>query len=178
MGRGNTWTNNDGLIIGFERRDAKNEETGGIHTLGHRKEMELRLEVADVPNLAVAVARSSRHMGIPTGSVIRAANLVVISDVLGLTVTTGRLAVGTVDAAGVQVTVAGLIADQAEAALVAGSTVEGAGADIDGVALAQDTYPSIEITGANPTSGEVVLTIVYDEPVPSSESPAILVGEI
>jgi hypothetical protein len=116
--------------------------------------------------------------GIPAGSVIREANLVVLSDVLGLTVTTGRLAVGTVDAAGVQVTAAGLIADQAEAALVAGGTVEGAGADIDAAALAQVTYPSIEITGTDPTSGEMVLTIVYDEPVPSSASPAIITGVI
>ena len=177
MGRANTATL-DGLTVGYGPRDSLNPETAPIHTLGRSKTMELRLEASDVPSLAVAVARDSKHMEIPIGSAIRSANIIVISDILGLTTTTGRLAVGTVDAAGVQITAAGLVADQAEAALVAGNTVEGAGADIDDVVTAVATYPSIEITGADPTSGELVLTIVYDEPVPSSVSPAIIVGEI
>ncbi len=168
----------DGLEVGYGTRTSLNEESGEIHTLGNTKQLELHVDFSQIPDLAVGQARSKKVGAIPSGAVVRSAELIVITTFAGLTVTTGRLAVGTVDAAGAQVTAAGLIADQIEADLAAGDSIEGAGADVNGTAVAADTFVSIEMTGADPTAGEGVIVVTYDMPVPSSQSPAIIIGTV
>lgn len=174
MSRGNTWTNADGLVVGFASRDTHNVEDSVVHSMGRIKQAELRIDASTVAGLATATAPTSKSFEIPTGAAIKSATMIVTESFDALT----SIVVGTKGSDGVTEDDDGLIASTLLAVLIAGATIEGAGAQVAGVITDEPLYVSLDITGAAPTVGEATLLIEYIEPVPSSEPPAVIVGEI
>lgn len=168
----------DGLVVGYGTRDTKNSESSGIRAVGRTQELTIQFDFNQVSDFAIGVVPTAKDMAVPIGAAVLSAKLVVLSALTGLTVTTGRLAVGLRKADGTALVSKGLIGDTAEAALATGETVEGAGSVVDGVVLTEDGFPSIEMTGVDPTAGEAHLVVEYVETVPSNDSPAVITGII
>ena len=73
MSRGNTWTNADGLVVGFASRDTHNIEDSVVHTLGRRKQAEVRIDSSTIATLAAGVAPGAKAFEIPAGARMTAA---------------------------------------------------------------------------------------------------------
>lgn len=174
MARGNTWTNADGLVVGFNTRDTHNVEDSQVHTMGRRKQAELRIDHSTHAGLAGAVAPTSKSLEIPAGSALISSVLVVEEAFTDLT----SIVIGTKGSDGVAEDADGINTTILLAALTAGATVEGTGAQLGGDVTDEALYVSLDVTGTAPTAGEAVLHIEYLEPVPSSTPPAPIVGEI
>lgn len=175
MARAETWTNADGLEVGFGARDSYNSEDAIVHTLGRVKQVQVMLSAETIADLATGTVPSSKVFEMPAGAIVRSANLHVTEDFDALT----SIVIGTkLQADGLTVDDDGLVTVQLLAALVADATIEGAGAQVNGDPLAAASVVSLDVTGSAPTVGEAVLLVEYQEPVPSQEAPAVIVGEI
>jgi hypothetical protein len=175
MARENTWTNADGLVVGFGARDSVNVEDAVVHTLGRTKQVEVHIRADSYTSLATGTAPSSKVFEMPAGAVIRRADLHVTESFDALT----SLIIGTkLKSTGATVDDDGLHTTILLAALVADATIEGTGAQVDGAPLAADSVVSLDVTGTAPTVGEMRLIVEYDEPVVDQDAPAVIVGEI
>jgi hypothetical protein len=175
MARGNTWTNADGLVVGFASRDSLNVEDSVVHTKGRIKQMEVHINADTLSSLATGVVPSRKVFEMPEGAIVRHAYLHVTESFDALT----SVVIGTkLQADGLTVDDDGLCTIILLAALVAGATIEDTGAQVNGAPLAAASVVSFDVTGTAPTVGEAVLTIEYQEPVADQDAPAPIVGEI
>lgn len=176
MARAETWTNADGLVVGFGPRDSINKYDSEVHTLGRIRQAEVMVDHSNITSFADATAltEQSKHFQIPAGSVIVSSTLRVLETVTDLT----SLTIGLKEYAdGSTNDPDGLHASILLANLTDGDTDVGAGALI-GTEVATDQALVVDVTGTTPTAGEFMVLVEYIEPRVSQASPAVIVGEI
>lgn len=179
MARANTATL-DGLVVGYGTRDSHNVEDSVVHTMGRIKQVEVRIDHSTHVDLATGTAPTTKSFGLPAGSMITGGRLVVLETFTDLT----SIIVGTKGSDGVTEDDNGLLTTVVLADLTVGESLvlDGAQvqeeADADVVVTDEVLYVSLDVTGTAPTAGEAVLVFEYQEPVPSSTPPAVIVGEI
>lgn len=149
MARQNTWTNEDGLRVGFGTRTTVNADAGSVHTKGLVKQLKIDVNAADLEK--AGTIPTAHNMQIPAEAAILSATLIV-NEAFDTAVE-----VGTKDAAGVVVDKDGLIATAAHAD---NAVAVGAGAQIGTKALV-DLYITVEETAAAPTTGRGQLVVEY-----------------
>jgi hypothetical protein len=176
MSRGNTWTNNDGIDVGFSTRDTHNIEDAVVHTLGRVKQLEIRIDNSTIAGLASATAPGSKAIGIPARSTITRSTFTVIEAFDALT----TFLVGTKGSDGVAEDANGLHDAVALAEVDAiGNIHVGDGAQIMNILNTdEELYISLDITGTAPTVGQAVLLVEYIEPVPTQEAPDVITGDV
>tara|TARA_R110000824_G_scaffold208044_5_gene393632 strand:- start:4946 stop:5413 length:468 start_codon:yes stop_codon:yes gene_type:complete len=153
--RQNTWTNADGLVVEFGTRDTINLEAGLIHTLGNTQEIQM-----DVFFDHEVTAYAAKSAVIPAGSVIRSAHLVVTEAFAAGT----SVSVGIDDVNGTgndDLDIDALIGVTVTADIDAiGNSIEGAGVSINGEAMSEDVYITVDIIGAY-TAGQAKLVVTF-----------------
>ena len=73
MSRTNSWTNDDGLFVGFGARDSFNENGATVRTEGNVEIFSMILDFAQVPDVlpaAAPTAPSTKSIPIPAGSLV------------------------------------------------------------------------------------------------------------
>lgn len=153
--RQNTWTNADGLVVEFGTRDTVNLEAGLIHTMGNTQEIHM-----DLFHDHEVTAYAPKAAVIPAGAVVRSAHLVVTEAFAGGT----SVSVGIDDVNGTggdEQDIDALIAVTTTVNIDAiGNSIEGAGLAINGEALAEDCYITVDIIGAY-TAGQAKLVVTF-----------------
>jgi len=173
MARGNTWTNSDGLEVGFGTRDSYNSEGATIRTKGRQKQIELRFNATDYADVATG-ALTGKEAVIPAGSTIVSMSMKTLTQFTATTATT--LAVGLKDTTdGTTIDADGLLA--ATAFPADDVVTAGAGADI-GTITAEDAVVSVDPDVADLLTGEAIVFVIYEDAVPTSAAPAVITGEI
>ena len=146
MARQNTWTNEDGLVVGFGTRDTVNADAGEVHTKGLIKQLKCDINFADL-----ASPVSQKMMEIPSDAAILGA-------VLSVNETFDQaVEIGTFDAANTVIDADGLVATGAHAA---GTVVDGSGALI-GTTATVSNYVVATATATAPTTGRGQLVVEY-----------------
>ena len=167
MARQATWTNEDGLSVGFGPRDSLNDNGAVVETTGNVEVFQMNLHWDELP-AAPGTAPLSKSIPLPANAVINDAKLQVLDAFTSGGSTT--LTIGLVDAAGAAIDADGIDATVAKAALSAGATIacDGAlvGADVGSAAA----YISTTTASGPWTAGEAVLTIEYTRQLPSAEA--------
>ena len=172
MSRENTWTNSDGLVVGFGTHSEDND-IAGVRG-GTEKTLEVEITLADLPDTFAAANRDPQEIVIPRGSVFVEGYLTTL--VAATSGGAGTLDIGTWGTGNVVDDADGLVADVTiaemtsigevhvlDGALIAtaGTTAAGAISDSD-VVLA----PSYETSAF--TAGKVRLTLKYIVPAGST----------
>ena len=170
MARGNTAIL-DGLEVGYGTRDSVNEYDAVVHTYGRIKQAEIRVDHTNIANFADAVDPLTKHFEIPVGSVVLTSQIVVEESFAAMT----RLTVGLKQTDGTTIDPDGLHTIILVAALTDGDVLDGTGALV-GTELANDSVLGVTVTGSAATAGKMAVLIEYREPLPSEDSPAVLVG--
>ncbi len=148
--RENTWTNADGLTIGFGAADTKNLEAGSIQTKGRVHQIELEVYYDQDPNTP-----SVKNAYVPAGAHILRADLAISESFVGGT----NLKAGTVRSSDGSTDSDALILATTPANLTANSVVVGTGA-IVGDVTANDFQLSYATTGSF-TAGRGTLLVEY-----------------
>lgn len=150
--RTNTWTNADGLVVGFGRANTRNPEAGVIETKGNLRQVELEVYY-DMDSAAANV----KSAVIPAGAVITSATISVSEAFVGGT----SVDVGTIGTDGT-----GADADAIDtvltAALTKGAVVEADGAAV-GAMVAADVNLTFATTGTF-TAGRASVFVEYIMP--------------
>ena len=158
--RANSWTNADGLYIGYGARDTVNVEAGSIHTKGRVRQLEVEIYATEGGD-GTTTAKDSR---IPLGAVVTGATLYVSEAFAdGTSVSVGTTQDGGANTADPD----SLVAATLTAALTEGAVVAGAGDLIDAMV---ETYPVVvttTVTGAF-TAGHATVVIEYIQPSASA----------
>jgi hypothetical protein len=153
--RNNTWTNADGLVVGFGTRDTINLEAGLIHTVGNTQEIQM-----DVYYDKEVTAYAPKSAVIPAGSVVRSARLVVTEAFADGT----SVSVGIDDVNGIgnnDLDIDALIGVTNTASIDAiGNSIEGSGASVNGEAMSEDVYITVDIIGTY-TAGQAKLVVTF-----------------
>ena len=173
MAKANYWTNDDGLRVPFGVCDIYNSEGATIRTVGRRKHLELRFNATDYADVATGVLHGHEAV-IPAGSKIVSAEMTTLTQ---FTATTAiNLSVGVKDnATGATVDADGLIA---ATAFPADDVVTvGAGADV-GTITASDVVVSVDPNVADLLTGEAIITVIYEDAIPTSAPPGVITGAI
>lgn len=156
MSRSSTWTNSDGLVIGFGIHTTDGERPGETARDGIEKELIVDFSYNNLPG---ATASDGGKAFIPAGSYLVSATLIVG------TVWTSEtdLDIGTETLAGVAIDADGIDVTLDAAALTAGAVIACDGADIGTVIDASnDAY--IVATSAAATAGTARLVVRYLQP--------------
>lgn len=167
--RANTWTNADGLSVGFGPLDSKNPNAGPVQTEGNIEVLQFPFDY-DALNLA-GTAPSTKTVPIPANSTILRGNIRVTTAFAGGT----NVNFGFINAAGTAIDIDGLDAAVATAALDAGLVVTFDGALIGKSVGAADAYFGGSYSGTY-TAGKGIITIEYVRPMPDSTSPSPVDG--
>lgn len=171
MSRQTTWTNSDGLIVGYGRHTADNDVAAVSGGAGQVKEMVLEINGTDLVDTITNADVPPQAAQIRRGSTILSATLVTTVAWTG----TGTLDIGTWgrgtlgtpvvdDADGID---ADIDIDVALAAV--GDTVQCNGALVNGAVTVGETSDSDCVISASwetavPTAGQAILTVRYIEP--------------
>lgn len=150
--RTNTWTNADGLVVGFGRANTRNPEAGVIETKGNLRQVEL--EVYYDMDAATANVKSAV---IPAGAVITAATITVSEAFVGGT----SISVGTIGTDGTAAD-----ADAIDTALTAALTKD-AVLVADGAAIGAVVGADVNLTFATTgtfTAGRASVFLEYIMP--------------
>ena len=168
MARANTWTNNDGLAVGFGTRDSKNPNAATVRTMGNVEELVVVFDW-DSPPVAPGTAPSTKSIALPANAVIIEGHFRVDTAVT-MSGTSPTLAFGVVNSAGTAIDANGLLTAQAPAAMGAGAVITLNGALVGDTVGSADAYISIELGGTSPalTAGDGVLVIAYQKPMPDA----------
>jgi hypothetical protein len=154
MAKASTWTNADGLRVGFGARDSKNAAAATVQTEGNICVMQFPFDYDVVET--IGTAPSSTSIPIPANATIMRGNIRVTTAFAGGT----SINFGTMDSAGTAIDADGLDAAVAVADMDAvGDVVTFDGAQI-GKRIASDAYFGIQYTGTY-TAGRGVVTIEY-----------------
>ena len=160
MGRDSTWTNKDGLVVGF---GARSEDLVGKHTGDTGVLNEVVYHVVGT-NLGAAIKGYSGHDAvIPTGAIIHDAELFVDTSFVGAS---GTLDMEFVKLGGTTYGANGIDAAIAVATLVAGYTVTCDGVDVDAsvVPLTEPVFISANYNTTAFTAGSATLVVRYIVP--------------
>lgn len=166
MARSATWTNADGLVVGFGARDSKNDNGATVRTQGNVEIFEMILDYDNLP-AAAGTAPSSKSIPIPASSVITRAYSQVTED--WATADSATLDIGFVNSAGTAISQDGIDAAVAAGALDLGDTVVHDGALIGVDVGTADAYISCEVNTGTFTTGQSILTIEYIKPMPDTD---------
>ena len=159
MARDATWTNGDGLVVGFGGRDTNNYEAGSVCTKGKVNQLEV---VLDWDNLPGNGAVQGKEIGIPANSIIQSATFVVETAFTSGGATT--LSIGLQEADGTVIDADGIDATVAKTAIDAvGEAVQCDGALVAGTATVgtADAYVYTTVASGPYTAGKGTLTIEY-----------------
>lgn len=171
MSRGSTWTNDDGLIVGFGAHSADNEVTGVHGTRGPVKVATMEITGTDTVDTISATSGISRNaVRLRRGSLITRAIIQATEAWTGAgTLDLGTWGVGldtevVDDADGIDVDI-----DISVALAAVGDTVYCDGALVGGAVSVGETSDSDVVVTASwetavPTAGKAVLTVEYIEP--------------
>lgn len=179
MSRGNTWTNSDGLVVGFGTHSEDNDVPGVATTSGVYKQMVLEIVGVDVIETVTDATIPPQAAQIKRGSWINKATILVTEAFTGTgTIDIGTWGRGTLATPAVDVDDgidANIDIDGAGVMGAIGDTVECDGALVSGaVAVGEtsnsDCVISVHWTTAVPTAGRAQLVIDYMEPVYTSAS--------
>lgn len=146
MAQASTWTNEDGLEVGFGPVVSKNTTAGDQHIKGKIKQIELPVDV-DAGLVSVGDAISQKHTGIPADAYIVSARYIAEVDF------DNAVEFGTAQADGTAIDQDGLIATGT-------TTAEGAGALI-GTVTSEVNYIVVTATTTAPTAGKGELIVEY-----------------
>jgi len=175
MARSATWTNSDGLVVGFGPRDSVNDLGGTVRTQGNVEMMVMEINAADMPT-APGTARLSKDFRIPAGSYITKATLNVLTTFADADANP-TMTIGLVDSAGTEIDNDGLFAGLTEASgqLTAPQVVEGDVATYGGALVngtdhigASDGYLTCVLDTGAWDAGLAQLTVWYLKPTPDS----------
>lgn len=170
MSRDTTWTNDDGLVVGFGTHTVDNNVAASVAGDGSFKTLSMVITGTDLVDTFAAANIDPQAVTIRRGSVIRSATLTATTAWTG----TGTLDIGTWskglstevvdDADGID---AAIDIDVALAAV--GDTVQCNGALVNGAVTVGETSNSDVVIApswgtAAPTAGVAVLTVEYMEP--------------
>lgn len=174
MARENTWTNPDGLRVGFGARDTVNPQDAVVHTLGRHKQAEVYINYSNITDFATDTLAPTTHVAVPAGAVITEGYLRVEEDITDLT----SLVIGLKDTVdGSTVDADGLLTSTAEAALETDDVVALDGALV-GAKLGTTGTVSVDVTGTTPTAGRAVLYFTYLDPAQDNDAPDVITGEV
>ena len=169
MARANSWTNDDGLFVGFGTRDSKNDNGATVQTEGNVESFSMELEWDNLP-AAAPTAPLSKSIPIPANSTIHRATLSVTEAFTaagGATLDIGfKQADGTdIDLNGIDAVIAITVID------AIGDVVQCNGALVGGLVTVRllDAYISTVVTTGPFTAGMAELTIEYSRPLPDSD---------
>lgn len=165
MARSATWTNSDGLVVGFGARDSKNDNGATVRTEGNVEILQMTLDYDNLPADA-GTAPSSKSIPIPAGSVIKSAHLQTTAD--WATADSATLDIGLKNSAGTEIDDDGIDEDIAAAALDTGDTVVCDGSLVGVDIGSADGYISCGVNTGSFTSGSSFLTIEYIRPLPDN----------
>jgi hypothetical protein len=180
MSRNETWTNQDGLEVGFGTRDSLNIEDSQVHTLGREKQAEIVITAENAGSFVDGVVPTGKEFQLPAGSSVQS---VQVETVVAFDVTTS-ITLGTRDATtGVSIdteaymdAVDGVAANMA---VVGDMIFSSTGNDILAAQVtAVDSILELVQAGGDATDGELRVLIRYVEGSVAQDSPAIIVGEI
>lgn len=150
--RTNTWTNADGLVVGFGRANTRNPEAGVIETKGNLRQVELEVYY-DMDSAAANV----KSAVIPAGAVITSATISVSEAFVGGT----SVDVGTIGTDGTAAD-----ADAIDTVLTANLT-KGAVVEADGAAVGKMVAADVNLTFATTgtfTAGRASVFVEYIMP--------------
>lgn len=159
MSRGNTWVNDDGLVVGFGTQDTSNEQAGKVHTVGYVHQIEKA--IIDATNLGDTdtSAEQGDEMPIPAGSVIQNAYFIV--DDAFTSGGSAELDIGLKQKDGTDIDDDGIDAAIALGSLSAGDVV-GADGDLVGSSVgSNDAYIKFTYDTAAFTGGSGRLVVEY-----------------
>jgi len=175
MARAATWTNSDGLEVGFGQRTSVTDYAGTVRTQGNECMIVMEINAADMPT-ASGTARKAYDMYIPAGAYITKATLNVTTTFADSDANP-TMTIGLVDEDGSVIDIDGLFAGLTEASgvLTAPSVVEGDVATyggalvngIDHIGTANGYITAALDTGAW-DAGFAQLTVWYLLPTPDS----------
>jgi hypothetical protein len=162
MKRNATWTNSDGLRVGFGTRGVETTYSSKASTAGAEQQIVMRIKGADLADSDVA-AQLDYAPSIPAGAFIKSAYLQVDTAFEG---TNAVLDIGVYKTSdGTAVNDAGIAAAIATATLVASYDVACAGALV-GTELANNSKIAASYDTAAFTAGEATLIVTYVVPLP------------
>ena len=159
MGRDSTWTNDDGLVVGFGTRTSTNDEGGNIRTSGIVEEYVIKINDATTLGDTDTAAVAGSFPGIPAEAVIKSAYLKVTT-----AFTSGGLAtldIGLKQRAGTNIDADGIDVDIAVADLSAGAVIVCDGALIGARIGSNEGVPMFTYETAAFTAGAAELVIEY-----------------
>ena len=173
MSRAATWTNSDGLEVGFGKRDSEYKYAGTVRTMGNEEMITLSIKASEMP-LYEGAAVPSMCMPIPAGAYITKATLNVLTSFADADANP-TMTIGLVNAAGTAIDIDGIFAGLTEASnqLTAPQVVEGDVATyggglvngIDDIGTA-DGYLTADLDTGAWDSGEAILTVWYLRAIP------------
>lgn len=146
MARESTWTNADGVEVGFGTRNKVNDKAASVRTTGRVNQLVVNLFGSDLPGTG---ATNSKDCAIPAGAVIKDVTLEVI------TAGTGTITVGTKELDGTAIDADGLLS----AVNTASVGVAGTDGSLIGTRVSQDSYISTSAATAGALEG--ILTVEY-----------------
>jgi len=168
MARNATWTNDDGLVVGFGTRDSKNDAGATVEVESNVGLFQMILDYDNLPP-ASGTAPSTKSVPVPANSVITNVELQVLTPASGSG--TSTIDIGFIDSTGAEIDVNGLYA-----ALTAsgdlnttGAVVHGSGALVDASVGSSDAYISVRGDTADLTAGQLRLTMQYYLPMPDTD---------
>ncbi len=173
MSREATWTNSDGLSVGFGPLDSVNQNSATVRTQGNIEVQQYVVEFDNLPTDAVS-AVSSKAVAIPARSVIQRATLTVTEAWVGGT----NIDFGLMDVDGTDIDDDGLdVAVLVSVMNVIGDVVQMNGALVGGILDigSADGY-LVTVTTGTYTAGKAILMIEYVRPMPDSDGRAVLTG--
>lgn len=170
MARSETWTNSDGLDVGFGARDSLNDNGATVRTQGNVEIFAMELDWDNLP-AAAGTAPSSKSIPVPAGSTIHRATFTVTEVFASGGATT--LTIGLKEADGSVIDADGIDAAIAKTAIDAvGDVVQCDGALVGGVLTvgAADAYIATSVATGPYTAGKGELVIEYSKPMPDSDA--------
>lgn len=175
MSRNATWTNEDGLVVGFGALTSSNANAGSIKGYtGNIEVLQMNLDWNNLPT--DSGARSKKDIAIPAGAVIVRADLNVETAFTSGGLTT--LDIGLCNAAGTAIDADGIDAVIAKAALAANTNIVCNGAMIGTNVGTADAYVTTTTASGPWTAGDATLTIQYIRKSPDSTPTEPITTEI
>lgn len=163
MSRESTWTNNDGLKVGFGTRTLENSNAGNIRTVGIDEQMVKVLYDATALADTDTAAAQGDEVPVPAGAIIKSADFVV--EEAFTTSASGTLDIGVKIKAGGASGSGANDDDAFDAAVAAGALTQGAVISCDGAIIGTktsvDLYPIFTYDTGVFTAGKGYLVIRY-----------------
>ena len=162
MGRESTWTNSDGLVVGFGTHDEDND----VSALrgGTEKTIEVEFDLVDLADTFAAANRKPQEVIIPRGSIIKSA---YIQTLVAATGSSSTLDIGTWGTNDVVDVADGLVADVTIAEMTSigevhvldGALISASGQTAVGATSASDVVLAPSYETAAFTAGRIRLTV-------------------